>query len=78
MRRLWLSIVVFSLLVVACGGGAESGVVVDETPVDLSLTPSQVDGVWYVPDFEFALADGSSFATANSDLPVYVIFWAEW
>ena len=57
MRIRWISFVLFSLLLAACGGGdSSSGVVVDDTPIDFSLTPTQIDGVWYVPDFEFVLA----------------------
>jgi ABC-type glycerol-3-phosphate transport system substrate-binding protein len=30
------------------------------------------------PDFELALADGSTFALSGEQKPVYVVFWAEW
>ncbi|MDX2344613.1 MAG: hypothetical protein QNL12_13205, partial [Acidimicrobiia bacterium] len=30
------------------------------------------------PDFELALADGSTFALSAEQKPVYVVFWAEW
>ena len=30
------------------------------------------------PDFELALADGSTFRLSDEHKPVYVVFWAEW
>lgn len=30
------------------------------------------------PDFELALADGSTFVLSDEQKPVYLVFWAEW
>lgn len=30
------------------------------------------------PDFELALADGSSFSSSAAEKPIYMVFWAEW
>ena len=30
------------------------------------------------PDFELALADGSTFRLSDEQKPVYLVFWAEW
>lgn len=30
------------------------------------------------PDFELALADGSTFRLSDEQKPVYIVFWAEW
>jgi len=80
MRRGFLLLGAWAIILAACGGGdvAQGGFVADNTPVDLSVTPEQIDGTWYVPDFEFILGDGSTFASADADIPIFLMFWAEW
>lgn len=82
MKRGFLVAVACAIALSACGGETETQsqaeFVADNTPVDFSTTPEQIDGVWYVPDFEFILGDGSVFSTAENELPIVLMFWAEW
>ena len=79
MRR-WFA--VFVVLFAACGGGDASSVVVGDGSPDSTLaTANQVvrqGDDFFVPDWSFGLADGTTFETAAIDTPVYVMFWAEW
>lgn len=40
-------------------------------------TAAAVDGP-PAADFEMELSDGSTFALADAEKPVYMVFWAEW
>lgn len=42
-----------------------------------AAAPPSFDGP-PAPDFELALADGSTFSLADEKKPVYMVFWAEW
>ena len=85
MRKL-LTAVALGLIVAACGG-AESQSDQTSAPANEAVAPSSdnpatdaapsFDGP-PAPDFELALADGSTFALSAEQKPVYVVFWAEW
>jgi len=43
----------------------------------VSREPLPADAV-ASPDFELALGEGGTFASAAADQPIYMVFWAEW
>ena len=53
--------------------GQESG----EPTTSTTAAASAFDGP-PAPDFELALADGSTFKLSDEQKPVYLVFWAEW
>ena len=57
----------------------ENGSVAAPTGGDGAVAPDppSFDGP-PAPNFELALADGSSFVLSDEQKPVYLIFWAEW
>ena len=67
------------VLVAACGGAASS---VELTAVEGRPTVSgeveQVGDEFFAPEFSLTLSDGTVFDTAQTDTPIYVMFWAEW
>lgn len=62
------------LVVASCGGAGQSGSPAADTPTDVSVETSGPSA----PDFDLALADGTTFSLAAADKPVYMVFWAEW
>ena len=67
------------LLLAACGGAANSAelTVVEASPT-VSGVVEQVGDEFFAPEFSLTLSDGTVFDTAQTDTPIYVMFWAEW
>ena len=67
------------VLLAACGGAASSAelTVVEGSPT-VSGAVEQVGDEFFAPEFSLTLSDGTLFDTAQTDTPIYVMFWAEW
>jgi hypothetical protein len=59
----------------APGTGSETSA--DEGEADPAAGAPSFDGP-AAPDFQLALADGSTFSLTGEEKPVYMVFWAEW
>ena len=44
----------------------------------VSAPSETIDPPVLAPDFTLELGDGSTFVLSESDMPVYLLFWAEW
>ena len=73
MRNLILAMTL-GLVVTSCGGSGQAGPPTSTTAENTAVETSGPTA----PDFDLALADGTTFSLAAVDKPVYMVFWAEW
>jgi hypothetical protein len=63
---------------VATTSSPEAGGEESDEPTPSTAAPAPAFDGPPAPDFELALADGSTFRLSDEQKPVYLVFWAEW